>query len=112
MHILLLNDLNSLDFHQQSKLPNATTSLVLVIVSIVSSCLGIGIICGVMGLLLADKDQKLYWSTPETYSSSSYNTSNIARTCAIIGIIIGGIILMLFIILVIWNFTDEVNRKI
>ncbi|MEO6731071.1 MAG: CCC motif membrane protein [Ferruginibacter sp.] len=86
--------------HIQQNLPNATTVLVLGIISIVGSfCYGIvGLICGIIGLVLANKDRKLYNETPELYSSSSFGTSNAGRTCAIIGIILSTLIMVVFII--------------
>ncbi len=80
-------------------LPNATASLVLGIISIVGAlCYGlVGVICGIIGLVLANKDRKLYQSTPELYSSSSYSTLNAGRTCSIIGLIIGGLVLLIMI---------------
>ena len=71
-------------------LPNATGALVLGIISIVGVfCLGIvGLICGIIGLVLANKDKKLYNEAPELYSASSFATSNAGRTCSIIGIIL------------------------
>jgi hypothetical protein len=89
---------------QPDNLPNATASLVLGIISIVGFfCYGIGVICGIIGLVLANKDAKLYRDTPELYTSSSYSSSNAGRVCSIIGIIIGGLFLLFFMIVVIWN---------
>ncbi len=49
-----------------ANLPNATASLVLGIISIVGAfCYGIvGVICGIIGLVLANKDRKLYQAFP------------------------------------------------
>ena len=80
----------------QNALPNATAALVLGIIAIVTSfCYGIfGVTCGIIGLVLANKDQKLYADNPGFYSASSLNTSNAGRVCSIIGLIIGGVILL------------------
>ncbi len=85
---------------QVSNLPNATASLVLGIISIVGAfCYGIvGVVCGIIGLVLANKDRKLYQATPELYSSSSYSTLNAGRTCSIIGLILGSIFFLLMIV--------------
>ena len=85
--------------NQPSNLPNATASLVLGIISIVLAfCYGIGgVICGIIGLILANKDRKLYQATPELYSSSSYSSLNAGRTCSIIGLILGSLILLVMI---------------
>jgi hypothetical protein len=91
---------NQNQYNQPANLPNATGALVLGIISIVGAfCYGIvGVICGIIGLILANKDRKLYQSTPELYSASSYSSSNAGRICSIIGLILGGLFL-LFVIL-------------
>jgi hypothetical protein len=85
--------------NQPSNLPNATAALVLGIISIVGAfCYGIvGVICGIIGLILANKDRKLYQATPELYSQSSYSSLNAGRTCSIIGLILGGLFLLIMI---------------
>ncbi len=85
--------------NQPANLPNATASLVLGIISIVGAlCYGIiGVICGIIGLVLANKDRKLYQATPELYSSASYSTLNAGRTCSIIGLILGGLVVLIMI---------------
>lgn len=82
-----------------ANLPNATAVLVLGILSIVLAlCYGVfGVICGIIGLVLSNKDRRLYLSTPELYSPSSYSTLNAGRTCSIIGLIIGALILLIMI---------------
>lgn len=91
------------NYNQQVNLSNATASLVLGIISIVTSLCYvsalIGIICGVIGLVLANKDRSLYKSTPELYSSSSYSQSNAGRTCSIIGLILSALWLVFIIIM-------------
>ncbi len=83
----------------QQNLPNATSVLVLGIISIVGSfCYGIvGLICGIIGLVLANRDRKLYKEAPELYSQSSYGTSNAGRTCAIIGIVLSSLIIVMVV---------------
>jgi hypothetical protein len=85
-------------------LPNATASLVLGILSIVF-CVTygtIGIILGIIGLVLANKDRKLYQSNPEAYSIDSYKNSNAGRTCSIIGLILSGVFLLFAIAIIIF----------
>ncbi len=88
------------NYNQPSNLPNATASLVLGIIAIVGAfCYGVvGVICGIIGLVLANKDRKMYQAAPELYASSSYSTSNAGRVCSIIGLILGGIFLLFLII--------------
>ncbi len=86
--------------NQQPNLPNATASLVLGIISIVGAfCYGVvGIICGIVGLVLANKDKKLYEENPGVYSASSYSTTNSGRVCSIIGLAVGVVILIIMVI--------------
>ncbi len=100
-------------YNQQSSLSNATTSLVLGIISIVTSICYvsaiIGVICGTIGLVLGNKDRSAYQSTPELFTSSSYSQSNAGRTCSIIGIIMGSLWLLALIILLIFLGTANFN---
>ncbi len=90
----------------QQNLPNATGALVLGILSIVGSfCYGvIGLICGIIGLILANKDKKLYREAPELYSPSSFATSNAGRTCSIIGIVLSALIIVFVMFVFIFAF--------
>lgn len=84
----------------QQNLPNATAVLVLGIISIVGCCCyGIpGIIAGIIGLVLYNKDKLLYLQNPEQYLN--FNNLNTGRILCIIGLslsalnIIGMIILL------------------
>jgi ABC-type phosphate transport system permease subunit len=92
----------------QSPLPNATTSLVLGILSLVF-CMAYGIVgfvLGIIGLVLANKDRKLYQLNPELFTKSSYNNSNAGRTCSIIGLILSSIFLLFIIIAIIFLGTN------
>jgi uncharacterized membrane protein len=96
-------DLLRPNYGGQQTLPNATASLVLGIISIVATfCYGIGIICGIIGLVLANKDRKLYQSAPELYSASSFSTSTAGRVCSIIGTILSGIYILIIVIALIF----------
>lgn len=72
---------------QQRPLPNATAVLVLGIISIVGcACYGVpGLICGIISLVLAKKDNITYKANPELYSLNSYSNLKAGRVCAIIG---------------------------
>lgn len=80
----------------QNKLPNATAVLVLGIISIISCCCyGIGLVPGIVGMVLASKDQKEYLANPELYSN--YSNLKIGRILCIIGIVISGLYLCLML---------------
>ena len=87
------------NFNNQQALPNATAALVLGIISIIGAfCYGfLGVICGIIGLVLANKDRKLYNENPNLYSSASYSTSNSGRVCSIIGLVFGSLFLLIII---------------
>ncbi len=70
------------------KLPNANTVLILGIVSLVMCCcMGVGLIPSIIGLVLANKDSKLYQSNPTGYSG--YQNLNTGKVLCIIALVIG-----------------------
>lgn len=73
----------------QQKLPNATASLILGILSIVGCfCYGLpGVILGAIGLILANKDEKLYKQNPSLYSD--YGNLKAGKIMSIIGLVLG-----------------------
>lgn len=83
---------------ENNKLPNANIVLALGILSVITCiCYGIfGIIFGIIALVLAQKDMNLDRNNDIEYSN--YQTVNIGRVLAIIGIVLG----VLFIIMIIW----------
>lgn len=77
-------------------LPNATAVLVLGILSIV-----VCFITGIIALVLANKDLALYNANPGAYSASSLSNIKTGRICAIVGIslqLVGIIIYIIFIV--------------
>ena len=72
--------------------------MVLGILSIVTCfCYGIiGVILGIIALVIAKKDLQLYRENPEVYDG--YSNLNTGRICAIIGVSIGSVVLVIFII--------------
>ncbi len=81
-------------------LPNATTILVLGILSIVTCwCIGIvGLGIGITALFLAGKAIKIYNLSPSSYSESSYNNIKAGKICAIIGVCLSSFMIIYFII--------------
>jgi hypothetical protein len=86
----------------QQALPNATAVLVLGILSIVFCfCYGIvGAALGIIAIVLASKANKLYASSPDTYTQSSFKNMKAGRVCAIIGLCLSSLYLIYFIIVI------------
>jgi hypothetical protein len=82
------------------QLPNATATLVLGILSIV-----ICFICGIIALVISNKDIALYKANPELYSVASYNNIKAGRICALIGIILQVLGIIVYIILIAFFFS-------
>ena len=78
----------------QPPLPNATVILVLGILSIV-----ICFITGIIALVMAKKEMALYDANPGMYSQASYSNVKTGRICAIIGIVLQGIAILVYIIM-------------
>jgi UPF0716 family protein affecting phage T7 exclusion len=86
--------------NQQIPLPNSTTVLVLGIVSLIGCfCYGIpGIICSIIALVLSSKDNKLYAAQPGLYTPASYKNLKSGRICAIIGIALSVLYILLLLV--------------
>lgn len=84
------------------KLPNATATLVLGIISIVGCILyGIpGLICGIIALVMHKKDKVTYLSNPTRFQQS-YQQAKAGYVCAIIGTILSSLYVLFFIIVLI-----------
>jgi hypothetical protein len=83
---------------QKQQLPNAAAVLVLGICSIVFSCLGVGLILGIIGLVLSSKGRKMYKANPALYDGNGTLTAGFVTS--IIGTCIGGFWVMYYIIIV------------
>ena len=90
-----MNEMNQV----QPDLPNATTTLVLGILSIVICwCYGIiGSILGIIGLVMGNKAVALYKQSPGVYSEASYKNANAGRICSIIGLACSGFLIVLYV---------------
>jgi hypothetical protein len=84
----------------QVPLPNATAVLVLGIISIALCwCYGIvALACGIIGLVLGNKGMALYKANPSAYTLTSYNNLKGGRICAIIGLSLGALTIIFFIV--------------
>ncbi|HLO37265.1 MAG TPA: CCC motif membrane protein [Lacibacter sp.] len=83
----------------QPPLPNATAVLVLGILSIV-----ICFITGIIALVLAKKDMALYNANPGAYSAASLSNIKTGRICAIIGIVLQCIGILIYIVMIVFFF--------
>ncbi len=80
-----------------AQLPNATATLVLGILSIV-----ICFICGIIALVISNKDMDMYKADPGLYSESSYNSIKAGRICAIVGISLQLVGLLFYILIILF----------
>jgi hypothetical protein len=94
------NPNNGNGFLPQKKLPNAVAVLVLGIISIPTCfCYGIvGLACGIIALVLANKDLALYKANPQEFEVSSFNNLKAGRVCAIIGLSLSALYLIYVIV--------------
>jgi M penetrans paralogue family 26 len=86
----------------QRDLPNATAVLVLGILSIVGCfCYGLpGTIMGIIAMILASKDRRMYSNNPGLFSQGSYKNLNAGRICAIIGLSLSAIYILIIIFMI------------
>lgn len=88
----------------EAQLPNATATLVLGILSIV-----VCFICGIIALVISNKDLDMYRANPEHYSLASYNNIKTGRVCAIIGLclqVIGIVFYAIFVVALVSNMPE------
>jgi len=78
----------------QRSLPNATTVLVLGILSIV-----VCFICGIIALVIASGDKRLYQQNPAIYTASSYDLIKAGRICSIISLCLWGFGILFYILM-------------
>ncbi len=87
-------------------LPNANTILILGILSILLCWWHFvsiaGIILGIISLVMAGRETRLYQENPAQYTISSLNSVKTGRTCAIVGLTIS-IIVFVFVMLLIFG---------
>lgn len=98
----------------QMALPNATIVLVLGILSIVMCCCYygiIGLVLGVVTLILSRKDKQNYLANMNYYTLSSYKNLNAGRVCAIIGLILSGIVVLFCIVIAVFFGFDMLTNE-
>jgi hypothetical protein len=82
------------------QLPNATIALVMGILSIVIC--GLGVVLGIIGIVMANKDMALFRNNPGVYSEASYNNAKTGRVCSIIGIVLSSLIVVFYILWIVF----------
>ena len=98
------NQFNATLGNGNQKLPNATAVLVLGILSIVGCfCYGIiGLILGIIAMVLAQKDLRLFAESPGLYQPASAANLKAGRVCAIIGVCLSAIYFLVIAIYIIF----------
>ena len=97
---------------EKQKLPNATTCIVLGIVSFIGCCCTSGfggLLLSGIALFLAKKDEKTYAENPELYSN--FGQVKTAKTIAIIGLVLSLIIVAIFIYMKSTGQYEEMQEK-
>jgi hypothetical protein len=84
--------------NQKQSLPNSTAVLVLGISSILLGCFFVGLILGIIAISLSGKGRKMYKQNPDLYEG--YGTLNAGYIMSIIGIILGSLYVVYWIICV------------
>ena len=69
------------------------------ICSLLFGCFFVGLICGIVGLVLANKGLAAYRANPEIYSG--YGMLNAGRITSILGIVFGAIYVVYYIVAVV-----------
>jgi hypothetical protein len=81
--------------NRQQQLPNATTVLVLGILSLVFTC-GIGLILAIIGLMASREGRRLYDENPGLYIG--YGSLNAGRIMCIIGICLNSLAILYIVL--------------
>lgn len=81
---------------KKEKLPNSTAVLVLGIISLVFCT--VGFITGTIALVLASGDLKSLNKNPDLYEESSIKNLNAGRICAIIGICLSILVIIVWVL--------------
>jgi hypothetical protein len=83
---------------QRQPLPNASTTLILGILSVVLGCGILGLILGIIGLVVSKEGRELYMQNPDGYTG--YGNLNAGRILSIIGIVIGSVTMLWVVFLI------------
>lgn len=61
-----------------------------------------GVVLGIIGIVLANKDMALYRNNPGVYSEGSYNNTKTGRVCSIIGIVLSLLVIIFYIVWIVF----------
>ena len=87
----------------QEEVPNSTATLVLGILSIICWLYGLpGIVLGLIALYISGPGKIAYKNNPSLYTIASYNNLKAGRVCAIIGLCISALYLLVFFIFLVF----------
>lgn len=86
-------------YQAPATLPNATTVLVLGIISIVGCMFYAipGLICGIIAIVLHKKDKALYLTNPSKYEAS-FKTSKAGNICGVVGLSLSAAFLLFLVV--------------
>lgn len=91
------DELQSIDEFSElpKQLPNANATLALGIISIATCWIYAvpGIVCGIIAIVLGNKDKAVYETDPAAYANS-YKNSQAGKICGIIGLSLSGLFLL------------------
>ncbi len=84
------------------ELPNATTVLILGILSLVLFWLYgfISLVLGIIAWVLGNNQRRIYRESPGMYTEASFRNVNTGRTCAIIAVCLAAFITLFFILFI------------
>ncbi len=110
-----VNNINQSNNPIQIKLPNSSGVLTLGILSIVSLCCCgpfLGPILAIIALFLVRKGNRLYNQDPSLYKLSSLKNLKTGQICSIIGLSLGALIVIFFIIILITDSSkvEDINN--
>lgn len=84
----------------QQDLPNASAILILGILSLVFCLSTLGLVLGIIALVMANTQRKVYFRSPGEYTETSFKNVNTGRICSIIAIWIAAVIFLFFMLVV------------
>ena len=85
--------------NQTQNAPYAVAALVLGICSLLFGCIFVGFICGIVGVVLANKGLMVYQQSPAQYTG--YGMLKAGKVTSVLGIIFGALYIVYYLIAVV-----------